>query len=178
MYFTKPFNKMLFCASFAGEHPQTPSSPPQYASSSITVVVIVTVTVLTAAVVAVIVISVCVCLLWKRKNKHVNTTDNVAYHSSSGPDMKINEVYAEINDPSISTSTNDAYGITHRANDVTTSQNEAYGVITHPSSGSGFRMNLNEAYSLVNVPSQTGIKTSVNDAYIAVYDHELQLNEK
>ena len=170
---------MFFCASFAGEHPQTPSSPPLDASSSITVVVIVIVTVLTAAAVAaVIVISVCVCLLWKRKNKHVNTTDNVAYHSSSGPEMKISEVYAEINDPSISTSTNDAYGVTHRTNDVTTSQNEAYGVITHPSSGSGFRMNLNEAYSLVNVPSQTGIKTSVNDAYIAVYDHELQLNEK
>ena len=158
---------MFFCASFAG----------QDANSSISVVVIVTVTVLTAiaAVVAIIVISVCVCLLWKRKNKHVNTTDNVAYHSSSGPDMKINEV---INDPSISTSTNDAYGITHRTNDVTTSQNEAYGVITHPSSGSGVRMNLNEAYSSVNVPSQTGIKTSVNDAYIAVYDHELKLNEK
>ena len=165
---------MFFCASFAGEHPQG-------ANSSISVVVIVTVTVLTAiaAVVAIIVISVCVCLLWKRKNKHVNTTDNVIYHNSSGPEMmKINEVYAEINDPSISTSTNDAYGITHRTNDVTTSQNEAYGVIAHPSSGSGVRMNLNEAYSLVNVPSQTGIKTSVNDAYIAVYDHELHLNEK
>ena len=141
---------MLFCASIAGEHPQDASG------SSITVVVIVTVTVLTVAVVvAVIVISVCVYLLRKRKNKHCNTTDNITYHNSSGPDMmKINEVYTEISDPSITTSTNDAYGITHQTNDVLTSQNEAYGVIRLPSSGSGVRMNLNEAYSSVNVPSQ------------------------
>ena len=37
---------------------------------------------------AVTVISVSVCLR-KRKNKHVNTTDNVAYHCSGGPETII-----------------------------------------------------------------------------------------
>ena len=100
-------------------------------------------------VVAVVVVSVC---LRKRKNKHVNTTDNVAYHcsTSSGQEtMKLNETYAELSDPSITTSTNDAYGITGGANDVTTSQNEAH-VVTDDacqSSGSGMRMKINEAYA-------------------------------
>ena len=98
---------------------------------------------------AVTVISVSVCLK-KRKNNHVNTTDNVAYHCSSGPEtIKINEAYAEISGPSITTSTNDAYGITPGASDVTTSQNEAY-VVTDgacQSSGSGMRMKINDAYT-------------------------------
>ena len=105
------------------------------------------VVVLVAAAVTVISVSVC---LRKRKNKHVNTTDNVAYHCSGGPEtIKINEAYAEISDPSITTSTNDAYGITRGACDVTTSQNEAYAVTDGgcQSSGSGMRMKINEAYT-------------------------------
>ena len=73
-------------------------------------------------VVAVVVVSVC---LRKRKNKHVNITDNVAYHcsNSSGQEtMKLNEAYADLSGPSITTATNDAYGITGGASDVTTSQ--------------------------------------------------------
>ena len=105
------------------------------------------VVVLVAATVTVISVSVC---LRKRKNKQVNTTDKLAYHYSSGPEtMKINDAYAEISDPSITTSTNDAYGITRGASDVTASQNEAY-VATDgvcQSSGSGMRMKTNEAYA-------------------------------
>ena len=64
------------------------------------------VVVLVAAAVTVISVSVC---LRKRMNKHVKTTDNVTYLYSSGQEtMKINEVYAEISDPCINTSTNDA----------------------------------------------------------------------
>ena len=154
------------------------TSPQVDASSSISVIIIVIVIVLIAAIAAataVIVFSVCVCLR-KRKNRHVNITDNVAYHCSPQM-MQIDETYAEISDPSITTSTNEAYGITHSPNDATTSQNETYDVIAHHSSGSGVRLSINEAYSSVKVPSQKGIKTCVNDAYIAVYDHELQLNE-
>ena len=107
------------------------------------------VVVLVAAAVTVISVSVC---LRKRKNKHVNTTDNVAYHcsNSSGQEtMKLNETYAEISGPSITTSTNDAYGITGGARDVTTSQNEAYAVTDGAcqSSGSGMKMKTNEAYA-------------------------------
>ena len=51
---------------------------------------------------AVTVISVSVCLRKRKKNKHVDTTDSVAYHCSSGPvTMKINEAYTDVigNDP-------------------------------------------------------------------------------
>ena len=108
------------------------------------------VVVLVAAAVTVISVSVC---LRKRKNKHVNTTDNVAYDCrSSQVTMKINEAYAKISDRSITTSTNDAYGITRGASDVTASHNEAY-VATDgacQSSGSGMRMKSNEAYADMN----------------------------
>ena len=107
------------------------------------------VVVLVAAAVTVISASVC---LRKRKNKHVNTTDNVAYHCSNSRDqetMKLKEAYAELSGPSITTSTNDAYGITGGASDVTTSQNEAYAVTDGAcqSSGSGMKMKTNEAYT-------------------------------
>ena len=122
------------------------------------------VVVLVVAVVVVLVLrqsdTVSVCLR-KRKNKHVNTTDNVAYHCSGGPEtMKSNEAYAEISDPSIATSTNDAYGITRGTSDVTTSQNEAY-VATDgacQSSGSGMRMKTNEAYA--------DMSSAINEEYI------------
>ena len=70
---------------------------------------------------AVTVISVSVCLR-KRKNKHVNATDNIAHHcsNSSGQEtMKLKEAYVVLSGPSIDTSTNDAYGITGGASDIT-----------------------------------------------------------
>ena len=141
-------------------------------------------------VVAVVVVSVC---LRKRKNKHVNTTDNVAYHcsNSSGQEtMNLNEAYANLSGPSITTSTNDAYGITGGASDVTTSQKEAYAVTDGAcqSSGSGMKMKTNEAYadmsSAVNEDAYTyvtqrttAVLTATNAAYNAhtstdeVYDY-------
>ena len=131
-------------------------------------------------VVAVVVVSVC---LRKRKNKHVNITDNVAYHysNSSGQEtMKLNEAAAELSGPSITTSTNDAYGIIGGASDVTTSQNEAYAVTDGAcqSSGSGMKMKTNEAYadmrSAVNEDAYTyvthrttAVLTATNAAYNA-----------
>ena len=118
-------------------------------------------------VVAVVVVSVC---LRKRMNKHVNTTDNVAYHYSNSSDhetMKINEAYAELSGPSITTSTNDAHGITRGVNDVTTSQNEAYAVTdgVSQSSGSGMRMKTDEVYA--------DMSTAMNeDAYTYAGAHE------
>ena len=127
------------------------------------------VVVLVAAAVTVISVSVC---LRKRKNKHVNTTDNTAYLYSSG----LNEAYAEISDPSITTSTNDAYGITRGACDVTTSQNEAYAVTDGACQSSGMRMKINNAYNahtstdeVYDYPTSStagnDITTSFNDAY-------------
>ena len=122
---------------------------------------------------AVTVVSVSVCLR-KRKNKHVNTTDNVAYHCSSKQVMmNVNEIYTEISDLNIATSTKDAYGISHGASDVTPSQNEDNPVngVAHQPSGNGVRMKINEAYGSVNVTAQTDkteLKTSVNVAYLAV----------
>ena len=124
------------------------------------------VVVLVAAAVTVVSVSVC---LRKRKNKHVNTTDNVAYHcsNSSGLEtLKINEAYAELSGPSITTSTNDAYGITGGASDVTTSQNVAYAVTdgAFQSSGSGMRMKINKAYA--------DMSSAMNeDAYTYVTQH-------
>ena len=72
--------------------------------------------VLVAAAVTVISVSVC---LRKRKNKHVNTTDNVAYYcSNSGPEtMKIKkaslDAVGQINDAELLTSVNDAYITLH-----------------------------------------------------------------
>ena len=123
--------------------------------------------------VTVVSVSVSVCLR-KRKNKHVNTTDNVAYHCSSNQVMmNVNEIYTEISDLNIATSTNDACGIIHGASDITPSQNEDNAVngVAHQPSGSGVRMKINEAYSSVNVTAQTDkteLKTSVNVAYLAV----------
>ena len=148
------------------------------------------VVVLVAAAVTVISVSVC---LRKRKNKHVNTTDNVTYLYSNGPEtMKISEGYAAISDPSINTSTNDAYGITRGACDVTASQNEAYAVTDGAcqSSGSGMRMKTNEAYadmsSAMNEDAYTYVTqrtsvvlTATNAAYNAhtstdeIYDYPI-----
>ena len=89
-----------------------------------------------------------VCLM-KRKNNCVNTTDNVAYHYSSGR-MIYNQDTMKSSDPNIITLANDAYGITHGADDVTTSQNAAYYAVTDvacQSSGSGMRLKINEAYA-------------------------------
>ena len=73
--------------------------------------------VLVAAAVTVISVSVC---LRKRKNKHVNTTDNVAYHDSSGQEMmQVNDAYASVdavsptNNNELLTSVNDAYLAMH-----------------------------------------------------------------
>ena len=148
------------------------------------------VVVLVAAAVTVISVSVC---LRKRKNKHVNITDNVAYlysNSSGQETMKLNEAYAELSGPSINTSTNDAYGITGGASDVTTSQNEAHAVTDGvcQSSGSGMKMKTNEAYadmsSAMNEDAYTyvthrttAVLTATNAAYNAhtstdeVYDY-------
>ena len=138
------------------------------------------VVVLVAATVTVISVSVC---LRKRKNKHVNITDNVAYlysNSSGQETMKLNEAYAELSGPSITTATNDAYGITGGASDVTTSQNEAHAVTDGAcqSSGSGMKMKTNEAYadmsSAVNEDAYTyvthrttAVLTATNAAYNA-----------
>ena len=88
-----------------------------------------------------------VCLR-KRKNSHVNTTDNVAYHYSSGRTI-YNQDTMKTSDPNIITLANDAYGITHGADDVPTSQNEAYAVtdVACQCSGCGMRMKINEAYA-------------------------------
>ena len=157
------FQVLFIVLAFAVEHPitstrpsQTPfPSPSEDASSSsggpfIIVAVVALVTAAAAAAAAVtVVISVSVCL-WKRKNKRTNATGNVTCGNDQEM-MKISEVYAEISDPSITTSTNDAYTISHRTDGVTTSQNAAYGVIADQSSGSGVRMNSMEPiYSSVN----------------------------
>ena len=119
--------------------------------------------VLVAAAVTVISVSVC---LRKSKNKHVNTTDNIAYHcsnSSAQETMKLKEAYVVLSGPSINTSTNDAYGITGGASDVTTSQNEAYAV-TDGAGQARMRMKINEAY--------TDMSSAMNeDAYTYVTHH-------
>ena len=158
------------------------SAPPPDSSSSqsssvaagigggIAAAVVLLVVVLVVAVVVVLVLrqrDTVSVYLKKRKNNLVNTTDNIAYHCSSGPEtIKISEAYAAISDPSITTSTNDAYGITPGASDVTTSQNEAY-VVTDGaclSSGSGMRMKSNEAYA--------DMSSAMNeDAYTYVTQH-------
>ena len=165
--------------------PSSSAPPPDYTSSQsssvaagigggIAAAVVLLVVVLVVAVVVVLVLrqtdTVSVCLR-KRKNKHVNTTDNVAYHCSSGPEtIQISEDYAVISDPSITTSTNDAYGITRGACDVTTSQNEAY-VVTDGachSSGSGMRMKINEAYADMRSAMNEDAYTYVTQCTIAV----------
>ena len=76
-----------------------------------------TVVVLVTTAVTVITVSVC---LRKRKNKHVNTTDNVAYHDGSGEEMmQVNDTYASVdaisptNNNELLTSVNDAYLAMH-----------------------------------------------------------------
>ena len=65
--------------------------------------------------------------------------------------------------------------ITCGANDVALAQNDAYAV-TDGTSGYGVRMKINEAYNNSSLTRNTELKTSVNDAYLAMC--ELEINEE
>ena len=136
------------------------------------------VVVLIAAAVTSTVISVSVCLK-KRKNKHVNTTDNVAYHYSSGQDtMESNKAYQyTTTDPAIAavTSANIAYNVIRRegpheyeaiSSDLTVDTTPAYQAIADVQST---LQDEEYAYAYPSVPTTAetdmGITTTPNEAY-------------
>ena len=124
---------------------------------------------------AVTVISVLVCLK-KRKNKHVNTTDNVAYHHSSGQvTMESNKAYQyTTTDPATTavTSANIAYNVIRREgpheydSDLTVDTTPAYQAIADVQST---LQDEEYAYAYESVPTTAetdmGITTTPNEAY-------------
>ena len=129
--------------------------------------------VLVAAAVTVISVSVC---LRKRKNKHVNTTENVAYHCSSGQEtIKINEAYTEIiaNDPNY---VDETYSYATLPTTAVLTSNAAYNAVSCSGRNEEINLETNDAYDPVNVAENIAYQTSdtadvitsVNEAYIAV----------
>ena len=135
------------------------------------------VVVLVAATVTVINVSVC---LKKGKKKHVNTTDNVAYHDSNGQEtMESNKAYQyTTTDPATtvtSVSANIAYNVIRRegpheydiiGSDLTVDTTPAYQAIADVQST---LQDEEYAYAYESVPATAetdmGITTTPNEAY-------------
>ena len=137
------------------------------------------VVVLVAAAVTVISASVC---LRRRKNKQVNTTDNVAYHCSGGPEtMTINEAYTDIiaSDPNYMYD-DDTYSYATLPSTAVLTPNAAYNAVSCSGHITEIELETNDAYEPVSVAenvtyqtSDTDVRTSANEAYICSQLHSL-----
>ena len=148
--------------------PTQPQSVPEHGGAlSVYVSVGVSVAVVVLVAVAVIAISVSVCLRKTKKSKHVNTTDNVAYHCSSDPEtMTINEAYTDIiaNDPNY-VYVDSTYSYATQPTTAVMTSNVAYNALSCSGRNDEIKLETNDAYDPVSVAENVAYQLYQEHAY-------------